>query len=204
LSAPVRKFAFDTVFDADGAVLSEGARTKSFAIEEVEAERAAAYAAGKKDETARAEAQTADALTRIASSAQALAQRFAAERGALMADAAALALAAARTAAGAALDQFGEARVSAALEAALESFIGAPRVIVRIAPVLEHIKPALEEAARTQGFDGAFLVRTDPGVRVGDVSIDWGESAIALSSAEAFARVEALVAERLAQTGEHA
>lgn len=202
MSAPVRKYAFDTVFDAGGAVLREGARTRMFTIEEVEAERAAAYAAGRDDEVARAQAQAADAVARIAAAAQDVVARLTADRRAMLADAARLALTAARAAAGAALERFGVVRVESAIDAAFEGFVGAPRVIVRIAPALADARAQLEDAARAHGFDGALVVRADPAVRVGDVTIDWGEGSIAHDSAEALARIETLVADALSRAAD--
>lgn len=193
MSAPARKYAFDTVFDASGAVLREGARTKSFTIEEVEAERAAAYAAGRDDEVARAQRQTADAAAKIAAAAHDLVSSLTADRKAMLTDAAHLALAAAGAASGAALDQFGHARVVAALDAAFEGFVGAPRVVVRVSPALADVRTQLEDTAREHGFDGALVVRADASVRLGDVTIDWGEGSIAHDSAEALARIESLV-----------
>ncbi|MDX2235375.1 MAG: hypothetical protein NW200_12830 [Hyphomonadaceae bacterium] len=198
MSAPVRKYAFDTVFDADGAVLREGARTRSYTVEEVEAERSAAFAAGRDDETARAQAAMAQAVQQIAASAGHLVSAITADRRVMLADAARLALAAARVASGAALDRFGEARVAAALDAAFDGFVGAPRVVVRIAPALSEARAMLEEIARSHGFDGALVVRADPAVRAGDVSIDWGEGSIAHDSADALRRIEAMVSDALA------
>lgn len=198
-AAPVRRYAFDTVFDADGAVLREGARTKSFTIDEVEAERATAYEAGRKDELARAEMQIARALTEIGAATAALTAQIAADRREALVDAARLALAAARKAAGAALDGFGEARVAAALDEAFDTFVGAPRVVIRVSPNLQGVRERLDETAREHGFDGALVVRPDPAVRGGDVTIDWGEGSIAHNSEEALRRIEDMVLSALAR-----
>jgi len=197
--APVRRYAFDTVFDADGAVLREGARTRSFTIEEVEQERATAYAAGRNDETARAEAQIAQTLSDIAAATTALTTRLAADRREMLSDAARLALAAARKAAGAALDAFGDARVAAALDEAFDTFVGAPRVVIRVAPGMQGVRERLGATARDHGFDGALVVRADPAVRAGDVTIDWGEGSIAHNSEEALRRIEDMVLSALAR-----
>ena len=195
----MRRYAFDTVFDSDGAVVREGVRTRSFTTEEVEQERASAYEAGRQDEVARAEAQIARALSDIAASTAALTATLAADRRAMLTDAAHLALAAARKAAGAALDGFGDARVAAALDEAFDTFIGAPRVVIRVSPGLQGVRERLEEAAREHGFDGALVVRADPAVRAGDVTIDWGEGSIAHNSEEALRRIEDMVLGALAR-----
>lgn len=194
-----RAYVFDTVFDASGAVLREGARARTYSHDDIEKARAEAYAAGRDDEANRAATATANALDAIAVAARDLAARHGQDRRATMADAARLALLAAQKAAGAALDHFGEARVAAALEEAFDAFVGAPRVVLRVAPALSEARARLEAIAGEHGFDGALVVRADPAVRIGDVIIDWGDGAIAHDSADAFARIEALVAENLAR-----
>lgn len=197
-----RAYAFDTVFDADGGVVREGARARLYTFDEVEKERATAHAAGIADESNRAARETAAALNAIAAAARDLADRTGADRRATMADAARLALAAARKAAGAALERFGEVRISTALEDAFEAFVSAPRVVLRVAPQLADARERLESIARDQGFDGTLIVRADPAVRVGDVILDWGDGAIAHDSAEALTQIEALVCAALAQDPE--
>ena len=120
----------------------------------------------------------------------------------MLTDAAHLALAAARKAAGAALEAFGEARVSAALEEAFDTFVGAPRVVIRVAPGLQGVRDKLDETAREHGFDGALVVRADPAVGAGDVIIDWGEGSIAHDSEEALRRIEDMVLQALARDTE--
>lgn len=202
MTATVRRYAFDTEFDATGAVVRQGARTRSYSIEEVEQERATAFAAGRNDEVARAQAQVAQAVSAIAQATQDLTRAVAAERRAMLADAAALALAAARKTAGAALDAYGIARVQAVLEDAFESLVGAPRVIVRLSPALEDARALLEETARANGFDGALLVRADPAIALGDVTLDWGEGAVVHDQAEALRRIEDAVTRGLAGMSE--
>jgi flagellar assembly protein FliH len=196
---PIRRYAFDTVFDSDGAVLSEGARTRSYTMDEVDHERANAYAAGRDDEIARAEAQIAQTLSDIAAATSALTTRLAADRREMLADAAHLALAAARKAAGVALEAFGGARVTAALEDAFDTFVGAPRVVIRVSPDMQGVRERLDATARDHGFNGALVVRVDPAVRAGDVTIDWGEGSIAHNSEEALRRIEDMVLGALAR-----
>jgi flagellar biosynthesis/type III secretory pathway protein FliH len=199
LSQPstARRYAFDTVFDADGAIVSEGAAAPMYSADDLARERAAGFEEGRSSETARAEALAAVALASIAESCARLTDRSLEERRALMRDAGGLALAAARKAAGAALVAFGEDRIVAAFDAAFETFIQTPRIVVRVAPGMESVRDRLEGAARDHGFAGALIVRADATHAAGDVSIDWGEGAVSLSAAEAFARIEAIVADAL-------
>jgi flagellar assembly protein FliH len=198
-SLATRRYAFETVFDADGAILSEGAAAPMYSAEDLQRERAAGFEEGRRSETARAEALAAAALASIAASAAKLADRTTEERRAIMEDAARLAMAAARKVAGAALDAFGEERVVAALDAAFETFIDTPRIVIRVAPGEEAVRARLEETARNHGYSGALVVRAEPSLRAGDVILEWGEGALALSADDAFRRIETILAEQLAQ-----
>lgn len=197
-AAKVRRFSFDTEFDASGAIVRQGARTKSYSIEEVEAERAQAYAKGRDDDVARANAQIAQAVSSLAQAAQSLTREVALERRQMLKDAAALALAIAQKISGRALDAWGLERVSGALDEAFDSIVGAPRVIVRVAPALESARAQLEETARHGGFEGALVVRADPSIRFGDVTFDWGDGAVVHDSAEALRRIEEHTVQSLA------
>lgn len=192
-----RRYAFETVFDADGSILSEGAAAPMYSADDLARERAAGIEDGKKSETARAEALSAAALASLAASAAKLAERSVEERRAMMQDASNLALAAARKVAGLALQSYGEDRVVAALDAAFDSFIQTPRLVVRVAPGQDAVRARLEEAAKDHGFAGALVVRPEPAHGPGDVTLDWGDGALTLSAAEAFTRIETIIADKL-------
>jgi flagellar assembly protein FliH len=192
-----RRYAFETVFDTDGAILSEGAAAPMYSADDLMRERAAGYEDGKQSEVARAEAQAAAALERLAAAAAKLCDRSIEDRRAALQDAAELAMSAARKVAGVALQSFGEDRVIEALDAAFESFIQTPRLVVRIAPDAESIRTRLEGVAQQHGFAGALVVRPEAGHGPGDVTLDWGDGALTLSSAEAFTRIESIIADKL-------
>lgn len=190
--ATIRKFAFDTEFAPDGAILRDG--PKKFSPEEVESERGAAYQKGKLDATAQAEREAAAALQALADAASAILTRLDAESRAMREEAAAIAMAAARKIAGEALDAFGEERAAAAIEAAMDSLRKQPRLIVKLSPeTAEKLKPRIEEMSATHAYAGAVLVRAEPGMRAGAVTIDWSEGAITLDPDEAAQRINALI-----------
>jgi flagellar assembly protein FliH len=190
-TSPVRKFSFETVFDADGAIVRDGAGFKSqFSKAELEAARAEAFEEGRNT----SEREAVQALSLLSQSMRALLDRYELEQRALREEAVAVALAAARKAAGTALDSFGEERVIVALEAAMETLRGSPRLVVRLAPaMIAGMKSRLEEAARMGGFEGAMLVRAEPSVEIGDVTLEWPDGAIAHDRAAAFARIDEVV-----------
>jgi flagellar assembly protein FliH len=200
-----RKFMFETEFAADGTVLRDPTRNefRRYEAKEVEALRAGAYEQGKTDALVEAERASGAALDKLAADMKAHLARLEATVQALRVQSAQIALAAARKIAGEALDQFGEARVIAAIEAAMDALPEGPRLNVRVAPGLEAtLRERLEGAAKARGFEGAIVVRADARIAKGDVEIEWTEGALACERRDIEARVEALVAAALAASAE--
>jgi flagellar assembly protein FliH len=191
----IRKFAYDTVFDPNGAIVrgADGFRTQ-FTADEVAAARNAAFAEGRQA----GEQDVLRALETLAASMAGVLGRLDEECRTLRDEAAAIALAAARKLAGAALDACGEERVLTAVEDTMETLRAAPRLVVRLAPALaETLGERLTETARTHGFDGALSVRADPSIQHGDITLDWAEGAIAYDREAAFARIDDLITRAL-------
>jgi flagellar assembly protein FliH len=202
----MRKFAFDTEFSADGRVVKASAPAagpKRLTPEELEAERAAAYARGKDDALAVAERANAKALTELAAATTALLKQMEGERAAMRTEAIALALIAARKIAGSALDAFGEERTLGALEAMIEGLRDGPRLVVRVPAVTAAaITPRIEALRADHHYAGAIVVRPDPGLQIGAVQIDWADGVVTIDPAEIAGRVEALMQAALTGAGE--
>ncbi|MGE3301793.1 MAG: FliH/SctL family protein [Hyphomonadaceae bacterium] len=189
--AAARKFTFETVFSPEGEIVrdGDGFRTQ-FTAEEMASARAEAYAQGQQE----SEHAARMALQALNASMTALHGRLEAECRALREEAAELALAAARKAADAALDAYGEARVLAALGEVMAQLRGAPRLVVRLAPALaETLQPRLEAIKAEHFHEGALILRAEPAVPVGDVAIEWAEGAIAHDRAAVFANIETMM-----------
>lgn len=205
-SQGLERFKFDTVFDGDGDVVATAPRPKRiYAAEEVEAIRIAARAEGERSVTAAAEARVAAALEDIArnctSALDALAQVAHDHR----VNSAELALAAARKIADAALAQFSEAPVAAAMIELAREIEAAPKLKVRVAPdLIEKVQVALERAAQACGFSGAIVATADPSLPLAAFTLDWGEGRAAFDPEAAAARVAAALDEALAAEGLHA
>lgn len=191
-----RRFDFDTVFSPEGEVLRQGESHKRiFTIEELEAAKAEAFAQGQHSETVRAEKAALEAARALAAEAKRLAQGLEGECKALRQEAAALALAAGRALAGAALDAYGEERASRVVEAALEHLRSQPRILVKVAAsAAPRLEPRLTALAEEQGLAGALLVRADPAAQPGDVALEWAGGKLGVSIAEIQSRLEALAA----------
>jgi len=193
----IRKFAFETEFAPDGAIVSQA--PKKLGPDEVEAERAEAYQRGAKDATAQAEREAAAALQALADAASAVLTRLDAESQAMRTEAAQVAMAAARKIAGAALDEFGHARVAEAIEAAMDMLRHQPRLVVKLAPdAAEKLGPRIAEMCETHAYAGAILVRPQPSMRKGEVAIDWSDGVITTNPDDAAQRIEALIEAALA------
>ncbi|MGE3143489.1 MAG: FliH/SctL family protein [Hyphomonadaceae bacterium] len=199
MTSQIRKFAFDTEFTPDGAVLRESAPgPRRFSSEDMEAARQAAYASGRDDALAAAERANAQALADLAAQAAALLGALEAQAQAMRAEAGALALAAARKIAGAALDQFGETRILAAIDAAMDGLRHGPRLLVRLAPNhVEPLKPRIAELTQAHLYPNAVIVRAEPAMKNGDVSIDWADGLIAIEADDIAARIEKRIASAL-------
>ena len=199
--AQIRKYAFDTEFAPDGAIVRDGvtgARNR-LTPQEVEIERASAYQTGQRDAQISAERALAEATGALVDSAHRILVRLDAESARLRTEAAHVALAAARKLAGEALDQFGIARVEAAIDAALHALPHGPRLVIRVAPALvEPLRARIEALAAEHAHDGALLVRADEAAAPGDVSIDWADGVVTLSRADIAARIETLIDAALA------
>lgn len=194
--AQVRKYAFDTEFAPDGAIVREARASP----EQLKAECDAAYERGKQDATAQAERRTAAALEALANAASAILTRLEAESRAMRNEAATIALLSARQIAGAALQAYGDERAAVAIEAAMDALRHQPRLVVKLAPeAAEALKPRITAMSENHAYAGAILVRGEPGMSAGAVSIDWSDGVIILDPEEAAARVQALVDAALAQ-----
>jgi flagellar assembly protein FliH len=206
MTSPHQKFAFDTVFDGDGVVARAGVRTKrAYTPAEVEQERARAFADGDRTAVARAEVASAAALAEIAQAAKAglgaLAQ-VAHEHRTACAD---LALACARTIAGAALEQFPQAPAQAALQALAREIEATATLVVRTTPELvERLQAALNETAQACGFPGQIVVKSDPSLGPAAFVLDWGDGRAAFDPVEAAERVAEALHTALAAEGLHA
>lgn len=201
-----QKFGFDTVFDDAGGVASEPVRVKrTYTPEEVHLEKARAYAEGERSVVARAEqamaAQLADIATQVKAAMPALTNLVHEHRIA----SAELALACGKAIAGAALAQFPEAPVTAALESLAREIEAEPRLIVRVnGDLAARTQTALDGVANTLGFPGQILVKDEPRMPPAGFVLDWGDGRAAFDPSEAATRVEAALSTALAAEGLHA
>jgi flagellar assembly protein FliH len=175
--ATVSKFTFDTVFDAETNMVSDTAKArqkKSLMQSEIDALRAEARAEGLRAGEVRATEAVAAAANETANALRTVLQRSAADIEMVRAEAAKLALAAARTLARSALDAMPASEVENVLRESLHQAIGEPRVVLRASPeVVEALQPRLAEIAHEEGYEGRVQISSDPNIRGADCRIEW-------------------------------
>ena len=169
--ATSRPFLFDTVFDGD-KVIAPVRPKRAFSLEEVDAIRTEAFAAGETSAVARAEeaaaVSLAEASTAIRQGLAALTKLAHDHRSA----SAELALTAGRKIADAALDQFPEAPVAAALAAMARELDAAPRLLVKSgAADPARLEAALTKAADAAGYTGQLVFKAEPGMTTGGLHL---------------------------------
>lgn len=186
-----RKYVFETEFSPDGGVKRDARITP----EMLEAERSRAFADGK----SQAELEGAAALQQLAQAAEAILGRLDEQGRAMRAEAARIAMVAAKKISGAALDQFGAERAAAAVEAAMDCLRAQPRLVLRLAPqTAAALRPRITEMCESHAYSGAVLIREEQSLGAGDVVIDWADGVVTLNAAEAAERIESMIEAALA------
>src|SRR5687767_15096722 len=130
------KFTFDTDFDDRAVEEAEARARKSFSNEEIETLKRDAREEGRKHADILATQAVAASIGQVAAAMLAAIEAMDEEIERLRAEAASLALAAAKKLAGAALDHAPEAEIAEALKVALHQAIGEARVVVKTPPAL--------------------------------------------------------------------
>lgn len=206
MSEPVEKFLFNTEFGSGGDVALAPPRAKRlFPADEVEQIRTLAYAAGEKSALASLAAQQSNAIREIAAACTQALPKLAEVAHEHRVGSANLALACARSIAGAALDRFPEAVAIAAMEALAREIDAQPRLVVTADPTLSDLlRTTLEDTARGLGFEGAIVVKSDNAFVPHAFTLDFGDGMAAFDPVIAADRVLDALTAALASEGLHA
>jgi flagellar assembly protein FliH len=158
---------------------------------------------GLTEAIAAAEARIADSASRIAVAAAQLLSKLDRECEIARRDAAALALATARTLAGTLID----ARPLAEIEALIESCLGplrtVPHLVIRLrTDDADALRQRLEPLAERAGFNGRLLVLGEDRMPAGDCRIEWADGGIVRDREKALAAIETAIDRRFAAVGE--
>lgn len=199
-----RRFTFDTVFDDHGGMTAPARVKKNFTLEEMEAAKAEAYAAGEQSAVAQAEREAAMALNAIGQAIHGAFSTLTAVAHEHREGSAMLALACGRAIADAALDQFPAAPAQAAVVALAREVEASPKLTVRVAShLVERTQAALEQTAQAIGFPGQIIARADA-LPAAAFVLDWGDGRAAFDPTDAAARVTQALEAAIAAEGLHA
>jgi flagellar assembly protein FliH len=197
------KFTFDTHFDDENPrnKKNEVRSRKSFSAEEVEAMKSVAREEGRTDGDVRASHAIAASIGQVAAAVLAAIQAMDGEIECIRAEAAGLAIAAAKKLAGAALAAAPEVEIEEALRVALHQAIGEPRVVVTTSPVLaQKIQERANEIAHHEGYEGRMQFIPDDGLANADCRIEWRGGGIERAQSAIESALADLMARRFPQS----
>ena len=193
------KFTFDTHFDGPEPrnEKSEVRSRKSYSAEEIDAMKHEAREEGRADGDVRANHAIAASIGQVAAAVLAAIEAMDGEIECIRAEAAGLAIVAAKKLAHAALASAPEAEVEEALRVALHQAIGEPRVVVTTSPLLAHkIQERADEIAHHEGYEGRMQFVHDDGLANADCRIEWRGGGAERSESTIEDALTALIAHR--------
>ena len=170
------KFTFDTHFDGANPrnEKSDARSRKSYSAEEIEAMKRQACEEGRTQGDVLATHAIAASIGQVAAAVHAAIQAMDGEIELIRAEAAGLAIMAAKKLAHAALAAAPEVEIEEALRVALHQAIGEPRVVVKTSPLLsQKIQERANEIAHQEGYEGRMQFVPDDGLANADCRIEW-------------------------------
>jgi flagellar assembly protein FliH len=171
------KYTFDVEFRPEGDLISNAARArqkKAYTHDEIDQLCARAREQGMKAGQVRAQEALAAGAQDAVAALQNILARTSQDIEQIRAEAAAIALAAAKKLARAALSTLPQAEIENALRDAMHQALGEPRIVLRAAPgVADAIAARLSEIAHDEGFDGRVQISGDPALKGSDCRIEW-------------------------------
>jgi flagellar assembly protein FliH len=197
---PNPKFTFDTEFQAGGGERrtadAERRQKKTLTVEEIEKLQATAQMQGESNAAVRSAEAIERAISALTIAVRAVADQAKVEIEGVRAEAAAIALAAARKLAPAAIAALPAGDVEVALREAMHQAIGEPRLTLRASPqIAELIEPRLSDIAHEEGYDGRVQVTADPHFAGADCRIEWRGG----GAERSFAAIEAALGQLIEQ-----
>jgi flagellar assembly protein FliH len=197
------KYTFDTEFRTEGDLVSNAARArqkKPYTHAEIDQMCARAREQGMKAGQVRAQDAIAAGANDAAEALRGVLEATHRDIETIRADATAIAVAAARKLARAALAAVPEAEVETALREAMHQAIGEPRILLRTAPaVAEAIAPRLAEIAHDEGYDGRVQMSADATLKGTDCRVEWRGGGAERSEAAIDAALNELITRHFAE-----
>jgi flagellar assembly protein FliH len=171
------KYTFDVEFRPEGDLISNAARArqkKVYTHDEIDQLCARAREQGMKAGQVRAQEAIAASAQDAVTALKTVLTRTAQDIEQVRAEAAAIAMMAAKKLARAALATLPQAEIETALRDAMHQALGEPRIVLRTAPgVADAISARLNDIAHDEGFDGRVQISGDPALKGSDCRIEW-------------------------------
>jgi flagellar assembly protein FliH len=193
------KFTFDRHFDGASPreSRSEARSRKTYSAEEIEVMKRAAREEGRTDGDVRATQAVAASIGQVAAAVHAAIDAMDEEIENIRAEAAALASAAAKRLARAALAAAPASEIEDTLRLALHQAIGEHRIVVKTsAQVALTLGEQATRIAAEEGFDGRVQFVPDPGLADADCLIEWRGGGFERAQASIEAALDELIARR--------
>jgi flagellar assembly protein FliH len=197
------KFTFDTDFDAANPrnEKSQVRSRKSYSAEEIDAMKHEAREEGRVDGDVRANHAIATSIGQVAAAVLAAIEAMDGEIECIRAEAAGLAIMAAKKLAHAALASAPEAEIEEALRVALHQAIGEARVVVTTSPLLSRkIQERADEIAHNEGYEGRIQFVPDDRMANADCRIEWRGGGIERAQSAIESALADLMARRFPQS----
>lgn len=197
------KFTFDTDFDVANPrnEKSQVRSRKSYSAEEIDAMKHEAREEGRVDGDVRANHAIAASIGQVAAAVLAAIEAMDGEIECIRAEAAGLAIMAAKKLAHAALASAPEVEIEDALRVALHQAIGEARVVVTTSPLLSHkIQERADEIAHHEGYEGRMQFVPDDGMANADCRIEWRGGGIERAQSAIESALADLMARRFPQS----
>ena len=169
------KFTFDTVFtDEASGDSGRSRRRRTFSEAEVLQLCEQARIEGAKAAEVLALEAIATGAGKVADAVRATLEHMVHERQSLLEDSSRLAFAVAKKLAHAALAEFPQAEVEAALREAMHQAIGEPRIVLKASPkVAASVAGRVAQIAHEEAYEGKVQVSPDAGLDRADCRIEW-------------------------------
>ena len=196
MTQQIRAFNFETEFTPQGEVLS-GPDRKYFSRDETEVMNARARAEGEAKARQTTEAKGFASVDRIVANLAPVAAQLAGIAEQLRAEAAEMAMIAARKIAGHALDKAGEEAAALAIADVVRQLKLNPIVTVFVAPEsLPEVERRAEQLRRL-GVGASISFVANPNAKPGDWDVVWAEGSAGFSREGVEASIEAIINARL-------
>ena len=200
--ATIRKFLFDTSFDAEPEPEPEEVPSvpppPPITEADVAAARAEGFAAGhaegEQSVRARAERDQAMALNLTAERLESFAEAVTSVLPAAETRATEIGMAVARKLLPELLRREGAAEVEALVRDCLRDMFDEPRIVLRVGDtLLDPINERLPALAGRSGFAGRIILLAEEGLTAGDCRIEWADGGVERSAARMWREIEAAV-----------